>query len=220
MTREDSGAKPRQVSLGILLSGTGTTLQNLIDKIERGDLPARIEFVLSSKPNAYGITRARKAGLPVETVDRKEFKDMRDFGLAVNERIFRYDIDLIVLAGYSHLLILDHLRETPAINIHPALIPAFCGKGYYGDRVHKAVLEYGVKITGVTVHFVDDQYDHGPIILQEAIRVRPDDAVDSLRSRVQRVEHRLYPEAIKLFAAGRLRREGGRVRILPQRKAT
>jgi len=207
----------RPTSLAVLLSGTGTTLQNLIDRIAAGDLPARIAVVVSSKPDAYGIVRAQKASIPVEVVNRKDFKDPMDFADAVNARLEKHDIDLIVLAGYSHLITLDKRRQIPAINIHPALIPAFCGKGYYGDRVHKAVLEYGVRFTGVTVHFVDEEYDHGPVILQEPVEVRHGDTVDSLRSRVQRVEHRLYPTAIKLFAEGRLKIEARKVIILPRR---
>ncbi len=210
-----SGVRP--TSLAVLLSGTGTTLQNLIDRITAGELPARIAVVVSSKPNAYGIVRAQKASIPVEIVNRRDFKDAMDFADAVNARLEKHDIDLIVLAGYNHLITLDKRRQIPALNVHPALIPAFCGKGYYGDRVHKAVLEYGVRFTGVTVHFVDEEYDHGPVILQEPVEVRQGDTVDSLRSRVQRVEHRLYPTAIKLFAEGRLKIENRKVIILPRK---
>lgn len=210
--------KTKTISLAVLISGTGTTLQNIVDRINEGTLPAKIAVVLSSKPDAYGIVRAKKAGLPVEIVNRKDFSDAMAFAGAVSERLCQYDMDLIVLAGYNHLIVLDQVRRIPAINIHPALIPSFCGKGYYGDRVHKAVLDYGVKFTGVTVHFVDDKYDHGPVILQEPVEVRQDDTVDTLRSRVLRVEHTLYPEAIKLFAEGRLKIEGRKVHILPRKR--
>lgn len=209
----------RPTSLAVLLSGTGTTLQNLIDRIAAGELPARIAVVVSSKPDAYGIVRAQKASIPVEVVNRKDFKDAMDFADAVNARLEKHDIDLIVLAGYNHLITLDKRRQIPAMNIHPALIPAFCGKGYYGDRVHKAVLKYGVRFTGVTVHFVDEEYDHGPVILQEPVEVRHGDTVDSLRSRVQQVEHRLYPTAIRLFAESRLKIEARKVIILPRRSS-
>jgi len=205
-------------SLAVLLSGTGTTLQNLIDVIAAGELPAKIAVVLSSNPNAYGVIRAQQAGIDVEIVNRKEFNDPVVFADAVNARLSRYDVDLLVLAGYNHLVKLDRRRNIPAINIHPALIPSFCGKGLFGDRVHKAVLDYGVRFTGVTVHFVDEEYDHGPVILQEPVEVRYGDTVDSLRSRVQQVEHRLYPTAIKLFVEGRLRIEGRTVVILPRQK--
>ncbi|MCD6328523.1 phosphoribosylglycinamide formyltransferase [bacterium] len=209
----------RIISAAVLLSGTGSTLQNLIGWIAAGKLPAKIAVVLSSKPDAYGVTRAKDAGIPVVIVNRKGFKNHTKFAQEVNDRLAKFDLDLIVLAGYSHLLLLDKLRNIPAINIHPALIPSFCGKGFYGDKVHKAVLEQGIKVTGVTVHFVDEEYDHGPIVLQEAVRVRRDDTIASLRSRVQRIEHRLYPEAIKLFAEGRLRVEGRKVIILPLSKS-
>jgi len=215
----DTMKNTRIISAAVLLSGTGSTLQNLIGWIAAGKLPAKIAVVLSSKPDAYGVTRAKDAGIPVVIVNRKGFKDHTKFAQEVNDRLAKFDLDLIVLAGYSHLLLLDKLRNIPAINIHPALIPSFCGKGFYGDKVHKAVLEQGIKVTGVTVHFVDEEYDHGPIVLQEAVRVRRDDTIASLRSRVQRIEHRLYPEAIKLFAEGRLRVEGRKVIILPLSKS-
>ena len=215
----DTMENTRIISAAVLLSGTGSTLQNLIGWIAAGKLPAKIAVVLSSKPDAYGVTRAKDAGIPVVIVNRKGFKNHTKFAQEVNDRLAKFDLDLIVLAGYSHLLLLDKLRNIPAINIHPALIPSFCGKGFYGDKVHKAVLEQGIKVTGVTVHFVDEEYDHGPIVLQEAVRVRRDDTIASLRSRVQRIEHRLYPEAIKLFAEGRLRVEGRKVIILPLSKS-
>ena len=206
----------KPVSLAVLLSGTGTTLQNLIDRIQAGSLPAKIAVVVSSRPDAYGVVRAKSAGIPVETVNRKDFKDPMEFAEAVSARLQKHDIDLIVLAGYNHLIKLGTQPRIPAINIHPALIPAFCGKGYYGDRVHKAVLDHGVRFTGVTVHFVDEEYDHGPIILQEPVEVRQDDTVETLRSRVHRVEQRLYPMAIKLFAERRLEVQGRKVAILPR----
>jgi len=206
----------RPVSLAVLLSGAGTTLQNLIDRIQAGSLPAKIAVVVSSRPDAYGVVRAETAGIPVEVVNRKNFRDTMEFAEAVNARLQKHDIGLIVLAGYNHLIKLPE-RGTPAMNIHPALIPAFCGKGYYGDRVHKAVLEYGVRFTGVTVHFVDEKYDHGPIILQEPVEVRQDDTIETLRSRVHSVEQRLYPMAIKLFAEGRLKLQGRKVIILPRK---
>ncbi|MBN1593823.1 MAG: phosphoribosylglycinamide formyltransferase [Candidatus Coatesbacteria bacterium] len=208
----------RPASLAVLLSGTGTTLQNLIDKIAAGELPVKIAVVVSSRPDAYGVVRAHKAGIPVEVINRKDFEDPMEHAEAVKARLAKHDIDLIVLAGYNHIVALEKSRQVPAINIHPALIPAFSGKGFYGDRVHKAVLEYGVRFTGVTVHFVDDEYDHGPVILQETVEVRDDDTVETLRSRVQQVEHRLYPTAIKLFAEGRLKVEGRRVKIMPRRR--
>jgi len=206
----------KTVSLAVLISGSGTTLQNIIDHIASKELPAKIVVVLSSSAKAYGVVRAQNAGIPVEILNRKDYASAREYARAINERLSEYDFDLMVLAGFNYLIEPDKSRDIPAINIHPALVPAFCGKGYYGDRVHKAVLEYGVKVTGVTVHFVDEKYDHGPVILQEPVKVRDDDTVESLRSRVQQVERRLYPEAIRLFAEGRLRVEGRRVRILPR----
>jgi formyltetrahydrofolate-dependent phosphoribosylglycinamide formyltransferase len=147
-------------------------------------------------------------------VERKAF-DLETFNKKINEILLRYDPDLILLAGFLSLLMPDEKFRGAIMNIHPALIPSFCGKGYYGARVHRAVIESGVKVSGCTVHFVDDEYDHGPIILQAAVPVLDDDTPDSLAERIHHEENRLYPEAVRLFARGRLKLEGRRVRILP-----
>lgn len=202
------------VRLAVLLSGGGTTLQNIIDHVERGELVAQVSCVISSRKNVYGLERARTHGIPAITVAYKDYSDSRAFNQAIWSEIRKHPADLVVLAGFMSLL------EVPAdfayriINVHPALIPAFCGKGMYGHHVHEAVLEAGVKVSGATVHFVDEHYDHGPIILQGAVPVLEDDTPDTLAERVQAKERALYPEAIRLFAAGRLRVEGRRVRIL------
>ncbi len=210
--------KPRKekvepVRMAVLLSGGGRTLQNFVDRINRGELDARIEVVISSRAGVKGIERAKQAGLDVFVVPRKEFPDTDTFSAAINEILARYDIELIVLAGFLSLYHApDHLKSK-MMNIHPALIPAFCGDKMYGHHVHKGVLEYGAKVSGCTVHFADDQYDTGPIILQQAVPVFDDDTPDSLASRIFEVECELYPRAIQLFAEGRLRVEGRRVLI-------
>ena len=200
--------------IAVLLSGSGTSLENLCERIDDGSLPAEVVVVIASKPQSGGLERARRRGIPAVAVPRRQHPDVADFNDALHAELARHDVDLVALLGFLSVF------ETRGyagrvINVHPALIPAFCGKGYYGHHVHEAVLEAGVKVTGATVHFADDEYDHGPIILQEAIAVRDDDTPDSLAERVQAVERRLVPEAIRLFAEGRLAVDGGRVRIKP-----
>lgn len=202
------------IRLAVLLSGSGTTLQNLIDRIEAGTLDARIEVVISSKSTAYGLQRAQNHNIPTAVVRPKDYPDMKSFNQALWAVIRQYPVDLVVLAGFLSLIEVPPDFVNRIMNIHPALIPAFCGKGMYGHHVHEAVIRSGVKITGCTVHFVDDQYDHGPIILQEAVPVLDDDTPESLAERVQAKERELYPLAIQLFAEGRLKVEGNRVRIV------
>jgi phosphoribosylglycinamide formyltransferase 1 len=201
--------------VAVLLSGNGTTLQNLIDRIASGQLSAEIVLVVSSKVNAYGLERARRAGLPTRTFSRKEAGSVEAFG----ERIFgacrEAGAGLVCLAGFLQLLRVPDDFRGRVMNIHPALIPAFCGKGFYGRHVHEAVLEYGAKVTGCTVHFVDNEYDHGPVILQRLVPVHEDDTPDSLAQRVFEQECEAYPQAIQYFAEGRLKIEGRRVKVVP-----
>lgn len=200
--------------VAVLLSGSGTTLENLIERQAKGQLDIEIAVVISSKPKAFGLERARRHGIAARAVERRACADEQAFNDAMHSVLDEYRPDLVVLAGFlSRLELRGYAGRT--INIHPALIPAFCGKGYYGERVHQAVLESGVKLTGVTVHFCDDEYDTGPIILQEAVPVEDDDSVETLAHRVQAKERELYPRAIQLVAEGRLRVEGRRVRVLP-----
>ncbi len=206
---------PSRPRLAVLLSGSGTTLQNLIDRIADGSLPADIAVVVSSRSDAYGVERARRAGIPAEIVARKTYPDARSFNDAVHEALAPYHVDLVVLGGFLSLFEPRQQYAGRVMNIHPALIPAFCGTGFYGRKVHEAVLAAGVRVSGCTVHFADDRYDHGPIILQGTVPVHDDDTPESLAARVHALENELYPEAIRLWAADRLRVEGQRVRILP-----
>jgi phosphoribosylglycinamide formyltransferase-1 len=201
--------------LAVLLSGNGTTLQNLLDRIHAGTLPAEIVCVVSSNPQAYGLTRAQQAGIPTAYVRRKACASAEEFG----ERVFTYlrdsRADLVCMAGFLQLLPIPDDFKNRVLNIHPALIPAFCGKGFHGLHVHQSALEAGVKVSGCTVHFADNEYDHGHIVLQRVVPVLDDDTPETLAARVFAAECAAYPEAIRLFAAGRLRIEGRRVRILP-----
>jgi formyltetrahydrofolate-dependent phosphoribosylglycinamide formyltransferase len=198
--------------VAVLLSGSGTSLENLFERIEAGELPARISVVISSKADAGGLARARRRGVPAVAVPRRELRDVRAFNDAIHAELARHPVDLVALLGFlSPFETRGFAGRT--LNVHPALVPAFSGRGFYGHKVHEAVLARGCKVSGATVHLCDDEYDHGPIVLQEAVPVLDDDTPESLAARVQAAERRLVPEALRLFAQGRLRIEGRRVRI-------
>jgi phosphoribosylglycinamide formyltransferase 1 len=200
--------------LAVLLSGGGRTLANLLDEIQAGAVPAEVVAVVSSRPGVRGLTIAQDAGIPSYTVDRKQYADAASFSAAVSECILPHHPGLVVCAGFLSLYLPPPELRDRVMNIHPALIPAFCGHGFYGARVHRAAIDSGVRVSGCTVHFADQEYDHGPIILQRAVPVLDDDTPEALAERVFAEECVAYPEAIRLFAEGRLRVEGRRVRIL------
>lgn len=204
---------PSPLRIAVLLSGSGTSLENLFEHIDAGSLDATVEVVIASKPNAFGLDRARRRGVPAFAVSRREHTSVASFNDALHEVLESHRVDLVALLGFLSPFETRGRFDGRTLNVHPALIPAFCGKGMYGHRVHKAVLEAGVKLTGATVHFVDGEYDHGPIILQEALEVLDDDTPDRLAERVQALERKLVPEAIQLFREARLTIEGRRVRI-------
>jgi len=199
--------------LAVLLSGSGSTLQNFIDRIVAGQLDARVEVVISSKPDAVGLERARAARLPAVAVGRKDHPDVDRFNDALHDVLAGYSLDLVVMAGFLSPFQLRGRYVGRAMNVHPALIPAFSGKGFYGRRVHEAAVAAGVRVSGCTVHFADEEYDHGPIIVQRTVPVLDDDTPDTLAARVQGAEQEAYPEAVQLFAEGRLEIVGRRVRI-------
>jgi len=204
------------LNLAILISGSGTTLQNLIDKINDKTLNANIQIVISSASDTYGVKRAEQNNIPVSIVQRKGFNNSEIFSNTIINEIEKYSVDLIILAGFLHLFKIPDKYTGKAMNIHPGLIPSFCGKGYYGHHVHEAVIESGVKVSGCTVHFVDNEYDCGPIIIQRVVQVHEDDSPETLAQRVFKEECIAYPEAINLFAEGRLKIEERKVRILNQ----
>lgn len=204
--------------LAVLISGNGSTLQNLIDCIAAKTLDAQIVSVISSRPEVYGLERARLAGIPREVISRRG-KSREQFGQVMFERICQDQIDLICLAGFLELLPIPTGFTHRVMNIHPSLIPAFSGKGFYGQHVHEAVLEAGVKITGCTVHFVDNEFDHGPVILQRSVPVADDDTPQTLARRVFEAECSAYPDAIQLYAENRIKVEGHRVRIQPRKSS-
>jgi len=201
------------IRLAALVSAGGTTLKNLLDRCADGRLRARVVTVVSSSATAYALERARKAGVPTAVVERKGCASRAEFSEGIWAHCRDAGAELACLAGFLQLIQIPEDFRLRVMNIHPALIPAFCGKGYYGHRVHEAVLAYGAKISGCTVHFADNEYDHGPIILQRAVPVLDDDTPDTLAARIFEQECEAFPEAIRLFAEGKLRFEGRRARI-------
>lgn len=199
--------------IAVLISGGGTTLRNFIQEIDAGRLPVQIVLVISSSPTARGLQFAADAGISSAVVERKAFADQDDFSRAIFDRCREARTDLVVLGGFLKRVTIPADFANRVVNIHPALVPSFCGEGYYGHRVHEAVLEYGAKLSGCTVHFADNQYDHGPVILQKAVPVLDGDTPDTLAARVFEAECEAYPEALRLIAAGRVTVEGRRVRI-------
>ena len=211
MSNVSSEPAPK-LRVAVLLSGNGTSLENLFEQIDEG-LPAEIIGVISSKKSAYGLTRAERRGVSAIAVPRRDHPTVTAFNDALHEILDDLRPDLICLLGFLSPFELRGRYEGRVLNVHPALIPAFSGKGYYGRHVHEAVLASGVKITGATVHFASDAYDEGPILLQGAVPVDENDDVESLAARVQAMERKLLPEAIRLIAEGRVRIESGRTSI-------
>ncbi len=201
--------------VAVLLSGGGTSLQNILDRIEASQLDARVVVVVSSRSDAYALVRARNAGIPAVVVPSRTFNgDWEAMSQALTAELDKHTPDLVVMAGFMCFYHVPSHYEHRVMNIHPALIPSFCGHGMYGHFVHKAVLDAGAKVSGCTVHFADNQYDHGPVIIQRTCVVEEDDTPDTLQQRVFREECEAYPAAIQLFAEDRLRIDGHRVRIL------
>jgi len=205
--------------MGVLLSGGGRTLQNFIDLWKAGLLKARVVKVISTQRGAFGLQRARQNGIPTAVVGRRDFPTTGEFSRAVTAELQAEDVELVAMAGFLSLYGLPECYAGRAMNVHPALLPSFGGKGFYGDKVHQAVLDYGCKVSGCTVHFADNSYDHGPIIVQKAVPVEDGDDAHSLAARVFEKEKEAYPEAINLFAEGRLVMRGRRVEVSPPREA-
>ena len=206
-----------QSCIAVLVSGhgRGSNFQAIVDACARSECTARVAVLVSLNPAAGAVERARKHNIPVEVIDPKAFASPEELDAEIVRRLKLYEVDLACNAGYMRLLTPVLIREYPhrIMNIHPALLPAFGGKGMYGRRVHEAVIASGAKFSGATVHFVDEEYDHGPIILQKTVPVEDDDTPETLAARVLAVEHEIYPQAIELFALGKLEVIGRRVRI-------
>ncbi len=202
--------------LGVLASGGGTNLQAILDRSDSGRLPARVAVLIGNNSRSGAIARARRAGVPTFHLSGLTHPKPRDLDRAIAATLNSHGVDLVVLAGYMKKIgpvTLKNYKDR-IVNMHPALLPAFGGKGMYGHRVHEAVVRSGVAVSGATVHLVDSEYDTGPIVLQRRVRVAPEETPDSLARKVLVVEHELYAEAIGLFAEGRISVDGGEVRIL------
>lgn len=203
----------KTLRVAVLISGGGTTLRNLLTHIDERGLPVRVMTVISSTPKARGLEFARAANIPTCIIERKQHLSDEDYGRAIFGACRDAGCDYVVMAGFLKFTPVPDDFACRVINIHPALIPAFCGHGMYGHHVHEAVLKYGAKLSGCTVHFVDNEYDHGPIILQRAVPVLDDDTPDTLAARVFEAECEAYPEALRLIAEGRVHCDGRRVTI-------
>ena len=205
------------VRIAVLVSGGGTNLQALIDAQSRGELKnGRIAAVLSSRPDAYALERAARAGIPGYVVARKDFASNREMTVALVDKLRELNIGLVVLAGFLHILTGEMVAAFPnaILNVHPALIPSFCGAGFYGLHVHEKALEYGVKVSGATVHFVTEEPDGGPIVLQKAVEILEGDTPEVLQRRVmEQAEWKILPEAIDLIANGKVTVKDGRTVI-------
>jgi phosphoribosylglycinamide formyltransferase-1 len=204
--------------IAVLVSGGGTNLQALIDAQSRGEIVnGEISAVISSSPEAYALERAKKANIPGYVLARKDYPTPREMTVALTKKLQALQIDLVVMAGFMTILTEELFQAYPnaILNIHPSLIPSFCGKGCYGLHVHEKALAYGVKLSGATVHFVTEECDAGPIVLQKAVEVLPDDTPEKLQRRImEQCEWKLLPQAVSLFCQDRLRVEGRKVRIL------
>jgi len=200
-----------RLKLGVLISGSGTNLQSIIDSCLDGQLNAEVRVVVSNHAHAYGLERARRARIPAEYIDRSKFDSPKAYNREIL-RIFREnEVDTVVMAGYMRLLGREVLNNFPnrVLNIHPALLPSFAG----ASGIHDA-WDYGVKVTGVTVHFADEEFDQGPVIAQEPVRIEEDDTVETLEAKIHAVEHELYPRVLQWLAEGRIELEGRKARVL------
>ncbi|HEY3297790.1 MAG TPA: phosphoribosylglycinamide formyltransferase [Armatimonadota bacterium] len=208
------------INIAVLVSGhgRGSNLQSIIDACKDGRIDGQVSVVIGVKGDAPAMDRARDNGIAAVEVGPKSFSSDEDYGRAILQVLSEHKVDLICLAGYMRILpsVVVSAFNSRIMNVHPALIPLFCGKGMFGEHVHKAAVDCGVKVSGCTVHFVDEEYDTGPIIIQKCVPVEEGDSAETLAKRVLVQEHKAYPEAIQLFAEGRLKVTGRIVHILPK----
>lgn len=198
------------INIGVLISGRGSNLQAIMDASEKGEIPAKVAVVISDNPDAYGLERAKKHSIPTAVFEPKRFSDKNTYELEIVKTLKHYNVDLVCLAGYMRIVgkvLLEHYYGK-MMNIHPSLLPSFPGL-----HAQRQALEHGVKVSGATVHFVDEGCDTGPIIIQVAVPVLENDTEETLSARILEQEHQIYPQAIKLFAEGKLKIEGRRVRV-------
>lgn len=206
----------KNIKIAVMISGGGSNLQAVIDKVHNKDSGGEIALVISNKEDAYGLTRAKNNGIETIVINKKQHLSTLQYEEALVNILKKAEIDLIVLAGYLAFIPEKVIKryQNRIINIHPSLIPSFCGKGFYGERVHQEAINRGVKLTGATVHFVNEEMDGGPIIIQRCVEVDFNDTVESLQQKVLEVEHEILPLAVRLFIENRLRVIQSRVEIL------
>lgn len=199
------------LNIAVFASGKGTNFQAIIKAVKKGTIKANLALLVSDNPAAYAIKRARRSGIKYILVERKDFSSRDDFEAKIIEHLEENNIDLIAMAGYMRLLGPKLISQYPnkILNIHPAILPSF-----KGAHAIKDAFDYGVRVSGVTVHFVDDKMDHGPIILQQPIKIEVNDTLESFESKIHKLEHKLYPKSIALFVEGRLKLEGRKVKII------
>jgi phosphoribosylglycinamide formyltransferase 1 len=202
------------IRVAVLISGGGRTLKNLLDLASEEDLPVDVHLVISSSGSAGGLRFAHEANIATAVFDRKQFASDADYGTAIFDACRAAGVDYVVMAGFLKLAPVPEDFANRVVNIHPSLLPAFGGHGMYGHRVHQAVLDYGAKVSGCTVHFVDNEYDRGPVVWQQPVPVFPDDTADSLGARVFSAEKEAFPHVLKLLAGGKIRVEGRKVSIV------
>ncbi len=199
------------MKIGFLLSGSGSTLENLIGKMKELNTPADICVVISSKDDAYGLTRAKNNSIPARVVEYAKYKnDVQSYSTEITKTLKQHGAQFVVMGGFMSYYIVPLEYENKIINVHPALIPAFCGKNMYGRKVHEAVYKSGVKVTGCTVHFVNNEYDAGPIIAQKSVDILPVDTVDTISEKVVQAEREIYPVVVDAYCRGRVEKFGGR----------
>ena len=205
------GEKLKMINIAVFASGRGTNLQAIIKAVKKGEIKANLSLVVSDNKSAYALKRAKKAKIKTAFIDSKRFSSREDYDAEVINVLEKENIDLIVLAGFMRIISPVLIKRFPnrILNIHPALLPCF--KGAHGI---KDAFDYSVKVTGVTVHFIDEKMDHGPIILQQAVKIKNTDTLESLEAKIHRIEHKIYPEAIRLFVEGKLKVEGRGVKIV------
>ncbi len=207
------GESRKPLPVAVLISGTGRTLKNINDRVSAGQLDVDVRLVVASTAKATGVKFAADAGAPSRVLVRKDFGSDAAYSEAIFTACREAGAELVVLAGWLKLLVVPDDYRNRVVNIHPALIPSFCGKGYYGHHVHQSAIDYGVKMSGCTVHFVNNEYDHGPVILQKAVPVSHEDTADVLAARVFKAECEAFPEAIQLIAEGRVEVDGRVVQV-------
>jgi phosphoribosylglycinamide formyltransferase 1 len=205
--------KSENLNLCVLASGRGSNLKSIIRSQKSGKINSKVALVISNNSNSNALNIARKNEIPAFHLSQKQFVTEQDYVNRFIGLLKEHKIDMIILAGYMKLIPLEIVRayKNRILNIHPALIPSFCGTGLYGLKVHQAILDYGAKVTGVTIHIVDEQYDTGPIVLQKTVLVKDNDTAVTLQKRVLRLEHKIYPEAIRLFESKKFNIEGRKV---------